>query len=168
LDVATQLTASLRNARRPAPGEFFLSTIQSVSHIKEPSLEQDLFRLQAQLAEYRSALQVPQPDQGTTIPCTKGFKDETLFRGEGKNQVENLTIRDCPQLLDGISWKNVLFVNSRILYRGGPLMLNNVTFINCTFEVENNKAGADILQYAALDSKELTIGSIPNLHPTPN
>ena len=49
-----------------------------------------------------------------------------------------------------------------------PGSLNNVKFVNCTFDVEGNQAGAGILQYAALDNDELSIGLLPNSKPTPN
>lgn len=44
-------------------------------------------------------------------------------------------IVDKEQRLDGTSFKNVTFVNCRILYDDGWLNLENVRFINCTFDV---------------------------------
>jgi hypothetical protein len=37
------------------------------------------------------------------------------------------------QKLDGLHWKNSIFQNMRIEYDGGPVELENVRFINCTF-----------------------------------
>jgi hypothetical protein len=37
--------------------------------------------------------------------------------------------------LDGYHMKNVVFRNTHILYAGGPVQLQNVTFLNCTFSL---------------------------------
>jgi hypothetical protein len=39
--------------------------------------------------------------------------------------------------LDGMNLKNVWFVNSIIQYSGGPLLMNNVVFIDCRFVMPN-------------------------------
>ena len=62
------------------------------------------------------------------------------------------------QILDGIEWKNVTFVNVHIVYAGGPLMLENVRFVNCTFEIPHNQHGIEVVDYAALSATSLTIG----------
>lgn len=38
--------------------------------------------------------------------------------------------------LDGMQYKNVAFINSVIVYDGEPTSLNNVYFINCTFQMK--------------------------------
>lgn len=72
--------------------------------------------------------------------------------------VNGLTLIGPRQILDGIEWKNVTFVNVHIVYAGGPLMLENVRFVNCTFEVPHNQQGIDVVDYAALSASSLTIG----------
>jgi hypothetical protein len=37
--------------------------------------------------------------------------------------------------LDGIEFRNVIFRNVRIAYHGGSLILKNVYFIDCTFDM---------------------------------
>jgi hypothetical protein len=39
-------------------------------------------------------------------------------------------------ILDGLSFRNVVFRNSSIRYDGGPLILDNVLFVDCTFTFE--------------------------------
>jgi hypothetical protein len=39
--------------------------------------------------------------------------------------------------LDSVDGKNVTFVNSTLVYNGGKLKLENVRFINCTFQVSD-------------------------------
>jgi len=65
------------------------------------------------------------------------------------------------QILDGIHWRNTDFVGTHIVYEGGEIELNNVHFINCTFEVPSNIAprpkARQFLDYAALAQPELNI-----------
>ena len=42
-------------------------------------------------------------------------------------------------VLDGIHMKNVVVRNARITYNGGPVRLENVSFVNCTFSFTKNK-----------------------------
>lgn len=35
--------------------------------------------------------------------------------------------------MDGFYWKDSEFINARIEYDGGPMVLDNVRFINCVF-----------------------------------
>jgi len=39
-------------------------------------------------------------------------------------------------LIDGMHMRNAVFIASHIIYNGGPLILENVYFINCTFELK--------------------------------
>jgi hypothetical protein len=39
------------------------------------------------------------------------------------------------QKLDGVYWRNFTFTNVQIEYDGGPLALENVRFVNCTFKM---------------------------------
>jgi hypothetical protein len=39
------------------------------------------------------------------------------------------------QVLDNGYWRNFTFENMKITYKGGPMALENVTFINCTFDM---------------------------------
>lgn len=45
--------------------------------------------------------------------------------------VRDSIMKDVTQDLDRITWVDVRFENSRVLYRGGPLRLRNVTFKDC-------------------------------------
>ncbi len=47
-------------------------------------------------------------------------------------------VPDASQTLDGTHWLGVTFVNMRIRYKGGEVELQNVRFINCTFEFSND------------------------------
>jgi hypothetical protein len=43
--------------------------------------------------------------------------------------------------IDGAHIRNVIFQNVTITYRGGPLILENVGFVKCKFDVSPNAAG---------------------------
>lgn len=47
--------------------------------------------------------------------------------------VERFNINNGRQKLDGVYWKNGTFNNSVVEYDGGPMVLENVKFVNCTF-----------------------------------
>jgi hypothetical protein len=49
----------------------------------------------------------------------------------------SLLVFQTPTLiLDNLYAKNVVFENTHIIYRGGPLTLEGVYFLNCTFEIQ--------------------------------
>jgi hypothetical protein len=50
-------------------------------------------------------------------------------------------------LLDGVRFKNVIFINSQIRYDGEtPPVLENVVFVNCVFAIKQN---AQTMRFAA-------------------
>ena len=72
--------------------------------------------------------------------------------------VSGLILIGPQQLLDGIKWKNVTFVNTHIIYAGGPLALDHVSFVNCTFDVPHDRKGEQVVNYATLATSSLMIG----------
>lgn len=52
-----------------------------------------------------------------------------------------LIFRNAAVLLDGLFLKNVFIENSHITYGGGALVLENVSFIGCTFDVVQDANG---------------------------
>jgi hypothetical protein len=72
-------------------------------------------------------------------------------------RVENLTIAGASQTLDGVHWRNVTFIATRLRYEDGPLSLNNVRFVHCTFGFPPDARGAAIANMIALGKTSLTI-----------
>jgi acyl dehydratase len=64
--------------------------------------------------------------------------------------VDGLTIAGAAQTLDGIRWKNVTFVGTRLRYEGGEVSLQNVRFKNCTFGFSTDERGARLADAIAL------------------
>jgi hypothetical protein len=52
-----------------------------------------------------------------------------------------LEIRGGISLLDDTYMKHVIFRDAAIIYKGGPMELDGVYFINCTFVLPNNPHG---------------------------
>jgi hypothetical protein len=72
-------------------------------------------------------------------------------------RVQNLTLKAASQTLDGIHWKNVTFVGTRLRYESGELDLQNVHFVGCTFGVQVDQRGARLANAIALGQTSLTI-----------
>jgi hypothetical protein len=58
IEVASNLTTTLRDGKRPAPPEFFMQASDVIDEIgpKRPELSQELYNLRTNLAAYRSAV----------------------------------------------------------------------------------------------------------------
>jgi outer membrane murein-binding lipoprotein Lpp len=156
VEVASQLTARLRQERRPAPPEFFKDVFESARNTKQAELRTVAFKAQLQLAEYRSSL-LTLPVPSSTFNCVNEAAQRESF--PSSFSFTNMTLAGCVVTLDGRSLDNVVFVNARIIYNGGPLHLHAVLFVNCTFDVPPNPHGSQLLEYAALDQHELSLGT---------
>jgi hypothetical protein len=96
---------------------------------------------------------------GSAIPSgTDAVRTSSGTLAQNANSISGVTLNDVTQTLDGVEWKDVTFVNSRIRYHGGDLKMENVHFVHCTFEVPVNPRGAQLADYAALESGALKIG----------
>ena len=61
--------------------------------------------------------------------------------------------------IDGLHCRNVVFRFCNIIYKGGPIILENVAFENCTFTVEEKGAVERFVkEYVA--SETLTLSSL--------
>jgi hypothetical protein len=71
---------------------------------------------------------------------------------------DSCTIEGGRQTLDRAEWRNVTFLNMKIFYKGGNVVLKNVKFINCTFSFVRDNYARQVLNYAALDQSSLHLG----------
>jgi hypothetical protein len=72
-------------------------------------------------------------------------------------RVENLTLAGASQTLDGIHWRNVTFIGTRLRYEDGQLDLHNVRFVHCTFGFPSDQRGASIANTIALGQTSFVI-----------
>lgn len=91
---------------------------------------------------YLDATRMAESAEVLVPPATRSIRDNVL--------VEDLTIAGASQTLDGIRWHNVTFIGTRVLYAKGPLDLENVHFVNCTFELPPDDRGARLADAVAL------------------
>jgi hypothetical protein len=72
-------------------------------------------------------------------------------------RVDGLTIAGAAQTLDGIRWKNVTFVGTRLRYEGGEVSLQNVSFRNCTFGFSADEREARLADAIALGQRSFVM-----------
>jgi hypothetical protein len=72
-------------------------------------------------------------------------------------RVKDLTIEGAAQTLDGIHWKNVTFVGTRVRYEGGEVDLHDVHFVRCTFGFTTDERGARLANAIALGQSSIVI-----------
>lgn len=82
-------------------------------------------------------------------PASRVFADNV--------RVEGLTIVGASQTLDGIHWKNVTFIGTRLRYEGGEVSLRNVRFLRCTFGFSSDERGARLATAVALGQTSFVI-----------
>jgi hypothetical protein len=164
LDYANRLLKEQEALKTPAPQQFFDSALDSLQALgKSPALRESVYSGTVQLAEYRSALaerpsNLVVPLSGVQIGELRKngsflqlkdsffFGPYALFSGLGRNAI------------DGMILDNVVFENMTITYHGGPLVLHNVRFINCRFEVPDSPSGNKLLVSAAKEAANIQIG----------
>ena len=150
LDIANRLLAEQKASREPAKQEFFDSTIQKYHKLqKSPELADAAWEGSRKLVEYRSATSSVPPGMSVYIGELghKGpfryLKDSLI---SGPNAIRTGTEKGF--VLDGFYLENVVFENANIIYNGGPVILQNVRFVNCTFDVRRSSQSEKLFEAA--------------------
>jgi hypothetical protein len=95
---------------------------------------------------------------GTLMPSSSELLEPPFSRLSADGvSVEGLQVAGAAQTLDGIHWKNVTFIGTRVRYQGGETSLDNVQFVRCTFGIVPNERGARLANMVALDQHSLVI-----------
>jgi len=157
---------------------------------KETQLVQTVYLTRLSLAQYRSALE-ERFEQGTVlsfVPMEHGIYitspnhllfginyDFTRVTGDGisflgkmkrtlaeNNVIQRAVIKGGIQTLDGIHWRDVVFIGTHVRYDGGEVELKNVQFVDCTFDFPYSERAIRVTDYAILKGKYLTIGGSPS------
>lgn len=85
-------------------------------------------------------------------PSSRAFADGIV--------VQNLVLQGAAQTLDGIHWRDVTFVDTRLRYEGRELDLQNVHFVRCRFGFtigDANARSARLADAIALGQASITI-----------
>lgn len=80
------------------------------------------------------------------VPIEKAAIFEPLGSHLNKNNQRGdafIIVSDGEIALDGSDIKNVIFENVRVAYGGGPIRMENVSFVNCTFDLPQNQHGEE-------------------------
>jgi len=89
-----------------------------------------------EILNYRSlfnAIAAPVPSSRTIGTGSSVFVEI----GQGSRPLfKNLALERFNQALDGGIWEDMVFIDCTIRYKGGPVTLRNVRFINCRFIFE--------------------------------
>jgi hypothetical protein len=185
LALAVSFLEDAKKNKAPANTAFFEDTYVKLNQLKDiPQLSNEWHSARLELATYKSALQ-PRPkltEPGKLVNRSinqDDLKDATylikqvpgeIFTAGGVVQklsdnffVENVVlvggVEGVRQTLDGIRWRNVIFQNVHIRYEGREVLLENVKFVNCTFDIAPDSRGAQVTDYAILQKPpKLVIG----------
>lgn len=171
LDIAKHLLAEQKTSREPAPQEFFDNAAKKYrefsdnaakkyqaswqsSELKDAAWEGTL-----ELVEYRSAISTVPPGFGVHIGelSQKGnfrYLKDSLIYGEHAIAFGN----EQGFVLDGFWLDNVVFENATIIYHSGPVILQNVHFVNCKFELKKSPQSEQLVQAAVRQPVSVTIG----------
>jgi hypothetical protein len=120
----------------------------SINAPREISAGQTLDR-KAFGGNYLDATLMPDTAEILLPPYSRAFADNI--------RVENLTIAGASQTLDGIRWRNVTFMGTRLRYEGGELDLQNVRFVRCRFGFPADAQGAALANAIATGHKTFTV-----------
>ena len=163
--IANRLLDEQKNARLSVPPDFFQQSLQKYQQLRlDPSLANTALQGKRILAEYRSALNTVPPEFASKPPVTT-LSVEHLEIRNGRfiisnaylagNAIDNSGGQGFD--IDGAILENVVLENVRIVYRGAPVTLRGVRFINCTFTVPQTPQ-ADRLLEAAIQSPSVNLG----------
>jgi hypothetical protein len=92
-------------------------------------------------SSYVDATKIPDSAEVFLPPATRGMEDGVRVNG--------LTIEGASQTLDGVAWKDVTFVGTRLRYEGGATSLKNVKFVRCTFGFADDEGGRKLVEALA-------------------
>ena len=140
--------AQLRSALESAPAE---SRVPSKVAVNSPrSVARDSILDPASLGgNFLDATVMPTSAEILEPPFSRLFVDHV--------RVENLTLAGAAQTLDGIDWRNVTFIGTRLRYQGGEVDLLNVHFVRCTFGFANGDRSARLATAIALGQTSIDI-----------
>jgi hypothetical protein len=160
LDIANRLLAEEKASGNLAPQKFFDSAIRKYNTLgQSPQLAEAAWNGATALAEYRSQLNSVPPGLSEAHIGELGRKGpfrylkDSFISGPQAIQMSG----ESGFVLDGFYLENDTFVGATIIYKGGPVILQNVRFVNCKFEIQRSPHAAQLLEAAVKESVNLNI-----------
>jgi hypothetical protein len=140
--------AQLRSSLEPAPAQ--PGPHMSVAIDAPRAIARDAMLDPASLGgNILDATGMPSSSEILEPPSSRLFVDNV--------RVENFTLSGATQTIDGIHWKNVTFIGTRLRYQGGEAALQNVHCVRCTFGFVINDRGARLANAFALGQSSIVI-----------
>ncbi len=162
IDIANRLIAEQTKSRREAPSGFFDNALTTYTTLKQsPELANSAWKGTVALAEYRSAVAMMPADfhpasrygQGSAVDIGSLERvghfwrlTNSLISGPQAIQMGD----EEGFVIDGFLLDNVVFEDTTIIYKGGPVSLRNVQFVNCRFDVKRRSPQAEQLLRAVV------------------
>jgi hypothetical protein len=135
-------------AKIPATQQSFTTVLEKYQDLaKIPALSEPTHDGLLNLAEYRGTVaEPPRSESMSFFASVEHIPGGGIYLHDGSLTGERALV-NSPQGtdIDGFVIKNVVFKDAVIVYRGGPLTLSNVTFINCRFIVPNSQRANELL-----------------------
>ena|ERR1700676_1639163 len=165
LSIANRILERQKRVKALASDEFFKRALRNYQVLRvnpSPAVSQEAFSGKKQLAEYRSAI--------STIPPGFHASNSTVHIGTLKYVNGRPYLSDSflsgPQAIsnapeggfdiDGFILENVVIDNVKIIYKGGPVTLRNVHFVNCEFQVPITPKSDQLLD-AVIQESNVTV-----------
>jgi hypothetical protein len=157
------------------------------SSVKDPALANDSWKAIREMVGYRTTLNAvflpPLPENATdrtthyaflkvseTGPQVRVFGSVPRDQGAILELIGSDINKELPFVdqyvvlnggdagIDSMEMRNVIFQNVHIVYRGGPIKMTNVYFVNCTFDFPQDQRGQN-LAFALLQSPTTTFSA---------
>ena len=109
---------------------------------------------------------IPKPQlfmAGDQVPRSEAARMDLIGRDLNEDHalgIQALIASGGAVSLDGYHFRNVTFQNVRVRYSGGPLIMENVTFVDCTF-VMDNKPPTRKLSESLLATSAVSYANVP-------
>lgn len=100
-------------------------------------------------AQILDATLMPDTSEILLPPYSRTFADNV--------RVENLIVAGAAQTIDGIRWRNVTFIGTRLRYEGGELDLQNVRFVRCRFGFPTDERGTRLADAIAMGQSNFAL-----------
>lgn len=110
------------------------------------------FRLQ----DFNAQFYIPHENPNSTlttrwvgiVPHEQMARLDYIGRDQNADQVDGpatLVVTGGDIVLDGVEIRHVVFINTKVIYKGGKVILNDVYFINCAFQIERGSNGRNLI-----------------------
>ncbi|MGB6623739.1 MAG: hypothetical protein WBE43_03045 [Candidatus Acidiferrales bacterium] len=160
--------ADLKQGASPLPSQSLAETAHKLEKFRalpDHSVSQAALNGIVALANYQSST-TPVPASFQSIPVVTriAIGDMELKNGRlylsnsflSGNAIDNSGGHGFD--IDNTVLKNVVLDRVKIVYRGGPVTLENVHFVNCEFQVLNRPTSDELLQAVIQNNKSVNIG----------